>query len=87
MEPVGDVALTRSSHPRSAPHLARGRGFRGMSTMSWHEEIKAAALRVYGDPCGAEIERVNLDNYRGMDPDDAIEAIVKASKEPRNRKP
>ena len=38
--------------------------------------IKAAAARVYGDPCAKEIESADLDDYRGQSPDDAIVAIV-----------
>lgn len=48
-----------------------------MST--WQERLRAAADGLYGKgSCGAEFEAADLDNYRDMDPEAAVRAIVEA---------
>jgi hypothetical protein len=50
------------------------------ATPTWPETLKAAAMEVYGEPCGQDFNAVDLDDYRGMDPIEAIEAIVRDAK-------
>jgi hypothetical protein len=50
------------------------------ATPTWPETLKAAAMEVYGCSCNEEFNAVDLDDYRGMDPIEAIEAIVRDAK-------
>lgn len=81
-----DLCEEHAAHPtEGSPSLGRvlhgihdGRcaACRVTSEASWHEQIKAAMVELYGSPCGADLDAVDLDDYRGMDPRDAAEKIM-----------
>lgn len=44
--------------------------------LTWHEQVRAAMVDLYGAVDGAALDAVDLDDYRGMSARDAAEKIV-----------
>ena len=55
------------------------------AAISWHEQIKQAMIDLYGSP-GDDLDEVDLDDYRGMDPQAAAEKIAVDARALRRRR-